>query len=379
MSRPLSTGRLRSRRAVTVTAWLALLSLPLLSIQACAETESTSVPRTDNGVIIPTNDAGAEASPSDDAAAEAAAPVPCAVGNLCTVPTPLTIGSIAALSGRSKDDVWASGSSGLLLRWDGKQWASLEADSRETLTSIFLTPDEMWGVSGSLVVRRGVDASTIRTTRWNYYGLYRYLTGIAVLANGDPYLLVAAPWDPGTAPDSLVKLVDFDAGQTESMEPPVISGTELTQDLSPRALFLVPNRALWIVGDRGQVARYPVATPEAGVVLPVDSQANLLAAWGYDDHLWAAGSNGAILHYDGATWHTESSGTNVTLRAIFGFSSNDIWAAGDEGTVLHFDGKSWSRISVGTYDGALRAIWGSAPDDVWIGGAQAMFHWGALR
>jgi hypothetical protein len=379
MSRPHRAGRRRA--AVSIAPWLALLSIPLLSVQACATSNDTPAPEPeDAGAIVPAIDSGEEASLPDDAAADVDdSPVPCAVGNLCRVKTPLAFGSIAALSGRAKNDVWATGTSGLVIRWDGTQWTALKAGGPDTLTSIFLTPDELWGVSGNLIVRRGVEATSIREVRWFDVGAERYLAGIAVLASGDALALRAASWESKGAPDCLAKVVDFDGGVAESADPPVVLGTELVQELSPRALFLVPNKALWLVGDQAQVARYSVSSTGVGdgVVIPVDSQANLLAAWGQGDHLWAAGGNGTILHYDGANWHTESSGTTAALRAIFGFSSEDIWAVGDQGTVLHYDGKSWSRIASRS-DRDLRAIWGSAPDDVWIGGELAMFHWGAL-
>jgi hypothetical protein len=154
--------------------------------------------------------------------------------------------------------------------------------------------------------------------------------------------------------------------------------TNQAQEMAVRALHLVPDNYLWIVGDNGRVARYPVSPIGAGVVVPLESRANLLTAWGHDTHLWAGGTGGTILHFDGSAWHQETTGTSVTINAIFGFSSQDIWAAGDDGTVLHFDGSTWSLVSVAGYRGPLWTLWGSAPDDVWIGGEFAMFHWGAL-
>ncbi|OJY30759.1 MAG: hypothetical protein BGO98_28745 [Myxococcales bacterium 68-20] len=377
-------GAGRRRIAVALAPPLTLLSMGLVSIQGCATASEAAPPvEEDAVVVVPSPDSGdpdggsAEASIPDDAATDKEAP--CGVGNLCRVQTPLASGSIAAMSGRSKNDVWATGSSGFIMRWDGQQWLALEPGGPDTLTNIFLTPDELWGVAGNLIVRRNVDPTSIRDVRWFSVGEHRYLTGIAVLANGDPFVLRSASWESGTAPDCLAKIQNFDAGDPESVAAPVLLGTELAQELSPRALHLVPNKALWIVGDHARVARYSMTSAGLGpgVVVPVDSQANLLAAWGEGDQLWATGGNGTILHYDGTRWHAADTGTTVTLRAIFGFSSKDIWAAGDQGTVLHYDGTTWSPVSARS-DRDLRAIWGSAPDDVWIAGERSIFHWGAL-
>src|SRR5262249_45120506 len=155
---------------------------------------------------------------------------------------------------------------------------------------------------------------------------------------------------------------------------PVYPATNAAQPSSVQALFLVPDKALWLVGDRGTVVRYRVSPLglSQGEVIPLDSQGSLLAAWGYDDQLWTVGRKGTILHFDGSNGQTEYSGTTASMTAIFGLSPTDIWAAGESGTVLHFDGTTWSRRSLGRYSGTLTSIWGASSDDVWIGGEDAM-------
>ncbi|MBN9163717.1 MAG: hypothetical protein J0I07_22305 [Myxococcales bacterium] len=336
----------------------------------------------DGGIVIPMSDSGDEASLADagaDAIEGDSLSLPCAAGRVCRVETPLTIGSVASLSGRSKDDVWASASRGGVMRWDGRQWAALESTITETLSSLYLTADETWGVGGVLALRRRIDGSSVKTVQASIYTLT--LSGIAVLANGDIYLSYMQPYLSGvTAPGVLAKLMSFDAPLMIEFAPdPVLAATNQAKQLPFRALFHVPDEALWLVGDNAAIARYPISPSlGTGVVMPVASQADLFAAWGQGDQLWAAGSGGTILHFDGTDWNEEETGTRATLRAIFGFAPNDVWAAGDEGTVLHFDGERWSKIEMGNYRRPLRAIWGAAPDDVWFGGELGMFHWGAL-
>jgi hypothetical protein len=61
------------------------------------------------------------------------------------------------------------------------------------------------------------------------------------------------------------------------------------------------------------------------------------------------------------------SGTNVTLRDVWGSSSSDVFAVGDNGTILHFDGSRWSAMSSPTAD-TLRGISGTSPDNVYASG-----------
>jgi hypothetical protein len=373
-----SRARLR-RFAAALAISVGPLSAALLSSAGCAVADESNRAATDDdgGILIPAPDAGDEASLVDADAGTESPGLPCAVGNLCRVQIPLTRGFVASLSGRSKDDVWAGGSSGVVMHWNGQEWAALDSEIHETLSSLFLTADETWGVAGSLVLRRRIEASSVRTFRVNEFS--RSLSGVAVLENGEAYISYLPPYFLDTTPDVLAKITDFDTARVTFEPDPVLAANNQAREMAVRAVFLVPDRALWLVGNHANIARYPVSPAlGAGVVMPVASRADLLAAWGQGDHLWAAGGGGTILHFDGTDWNEEETGTKATLNAIFGFAPDDIWAAGDEGTVLHFDGDRWSRIEMGGYRGHLRAIWGHAPDDVWVGGERAMFHWGAL-
>ncbi len=373
-------SRTKSRHAAAAVAYLAgPLALALLSSAACAVATDSNGTETDSdggSLVVPTTDSGSEASLVDADSADTELPnVPCAPSALCRVSTPLTVGSVVSLTGRSTNDVWAAGSRGVLMHWDGKKWKALESPTEETLTSLFLTADETWGVAGMLLVRRGIEPSSVRTLRLAPTIVF---SGVAILGNGDTYVSLLSPLN---APDplALLQITDFDNMGLGLAPSPVLEATGQPQALATRALFLVPDRALWLVGNHASIARYTVSPGLGdGVVMPVPSQADLFAAWGQADHLWAAGSGGTILHFDGTDWTVEDTGTNVTLNAIFGFAPNDIWAAGEEGTVLHFDGQRWSRVEIGGYRGQLKAIWGAASDDVWFGGERAMFHWGAL-
>ncbi|MDD5307551.1 MAG: hypothetical protein PHU25_09560 [Deltaproteobacteria bacterium] len=55
------------------------------------------------------------------------------------------------------------------------------------------------------------------------------------------------------------------------------------------------------------------------------------------------------------------------LRAIMGTGPNDIYAAGTCGLLLHFDGKKWNEVDLGV-DGRLNAVWTIAQDNVLVGG-----------
>ncbi len=81
-------------------------------------------------------------------------------------------------------------------------------------------------------------------------------------------------------------------------------------------------------------------------------QTNLMDVWGSSvDNIYAVGSFGSILHYDGTRWTPMESGTEKDLEGVWGFVRKDsdtgeitreeVFAVGSDGTILRYDGTSW--------------------------------------
>ena len=83
--------------------------------------------------------------------------------------------------------------------------------------------------------------------------------------------------------------------------------------------------------------------------------------------MFAVGSDGTILHYNGTSWSEHSSGVTYYLYSVWGSSASDVFAAGENGTILHYNGTNWSEQSSGTTN-ALFGIWGSSDSDVFAVG-----------
>jgi uncharacterized repeat protein (TIGR01451 family) len=89
--------------------------------------------------------------------------------------------------------------------------------------------------------------------------------------------------------------------------------------------------------------------------------------WGTSgSDVFAVGSDGTILHYDGTTWSPMSSGTTKGLRGVWGSSGSDVFAVGSDGTILHYDGSDWNPMS--NPGGYHYAVWGSSGIDVFVVG-----------
>src|SRR5438876_3458348 len=69
--------------------------------------------------------------------------------------------------------------------------------------------------------------------------------------------------------------------------------------------------------------------------------------WGASaSDVWAVGGGGGstgatILHYNGTSWSSVSSGTTQNLYGVWGTSASDVWAVGDNGASVQYNGTSW--------------------------------------
>lgn len=99
------------------------------------------------------------------------------------------------------------------------------------------------------------------------------------------------------------------------------------------------------------------------------------ALWGRStDDLWAVGADGALLHWDGARWSLEPSGTTRDLKAIHGSAAGDVRLAGD-GIILRRNGDGWSRDPADTEEFNANDVWSFGPDDLWVAAGVVAAHW----
>ena len=99
----------------------------------------------------------------------------------------------------------------------------------------------------------------------------------------------------------------------------------------------------------------------------------LQGVWGgASNDVWAVGTAGWIIHWNGKKWANTRSGTNQSLTGIWGSGPKDVWAITGRsslGSIFHWDGSAWSTtVSTDDMPGTLTGIWGNGPKDVWAVG-----------
>lgn len=114
--------------------------------------------------------------------------------------------------------------------------------------------------------------------------------------------------------------------------------TSATVDGSVTVADVASARACGDVGPFGWVPESQKAT----AINDAGELATLFGVWGTDENaVWAVGTGGTVIHYDGAQWIRQKTPTDVTLTAVWGTTEKDVWAVGHHGTVIHYDGTEW--------------------------------------
>lgn len=309
---------------------------------------------------------------------------------------PITKGSLFDVWGSSSKDVWAVGSSGIILHFDGQSWTSVPSGTTQSLNAVWGSgTNNVWvGSSTQLMLHgggMGVDGGAfavtpIYTQEQNsmiatIYDLDGtgpndvWAVGDYTILWGDPQLgaitIGAWHWD-GDGWNRVPVVNDFSRPGADAR-------------VALRSVWAANAGDVWLGGNFGRTYRNPAWSPSAPIsrggavgMQPLApwveydsaSRADIERTWGtWSDDVWAVGRNGVLRHWDGTSsflWSTIDLGTTEDLHGVWGRSKDDVWAVGDNSAIAHWDGKQWTRELA---DPGLRlyGVWGDA-NDVFIVG-----------
>lgn len=272
-----------------------------------------------------------------------------------TVPSPDDRAFLDAVWGSGPNDVWAVGAGPLP---DTNLWGPVEGPMAATDSS---------GVAYGMFWD-GPWASTI--LRWNGSAWSKVRTGTGSLHD---------VW--GSGPNDVWVV----GGNNDTGEGTILrwDGSAWTESSSPEGrLWGVWGSSpddVWAVGELGKILHW---NGSAWSNVPSGTGGDLKAVWGSGPNdVWAVGPASTILRWNGSVWSgmeipttplvpasPEQPGVAGWLNGVWGSASNDVWATGTSGAILRWNGSLWSSMSSGTTNG-LGGVWGSGPNDVWTVGA----------
>jgi hypothetical protein len=225
------------------------------------------------------------------------------------------------------DDGWAVGKHGVILHWDGTQWAPAESPTDKDLDKVsFFEKDSGWAAS-----RQGVIIKFIGGKWWEYSTLAPAPRAIALDPNGGGWML--GLWQSGdvmlfwNGSDWVKYLGAFPDGEVTSIASPAPG--------KAWAVGWIPGRSrtgmVWHWTSRGWVRALSMRA------LPIRA-AEIMG----DNAIWAVGDNGITDFWDGASWTEIDNPTTQSLSAVRFLSPTNGWAAGEGGQIMHWDGNFWS-------------------------------------
>jgi hypothetical protein len=150
-----------------------------------------------------------------------------------------------------------------------------------------------------------------------------------------------------------------------------LSGSPTSDDRA--YLVLERNRGLYRVSKSGDVKFSRIHPERDGFLMDLRA---IAGKW------YAVGGNHQIYRLEGRSWKALDDGVYVAgaageakiLWSIDGTSSDDVYAVGSSGVILHFDGKRWTREKSPTTSGFQRVICVSK-DEVYVCGyANALYR-----
>jgi hypothetical protein len=386
----------RERRLLLPISLLVAATLPVFA--SCAEAEDSRPPQNDASVSLPEASSSDVAEPTPEAGSDAgcdasdndcvASVISCDVAPWCPVPSAVsTRFTLKAVWGTGPTDVWAVGSGGSIVHWDGTAWIATPTDSSNTFNAVLGTsPTDIWAVSMTDVIYRS-SGFTGGTAQWTLVpgasaGPNEAMMATALWHNGSGDLRIGARsrFINGTFFNQYALATDDDGGI--AWKPIEGRGTIYGIWGAATDLWMLIDNSDYNTWERAKIL-HGVAGPKGALEwTSVDSQSTLRleAIWGSSpDDIWAVGDKGTIrrMKKGASRWEVIPSPTQEQLHAVWGSAADDVWAVGDNGTILHFDGTEWTPSLAAFGLGKkpdLRGVWGSSKNDVWIVGESGALH-----
>ncbi len=216
---------------------------------------------------------------------------------------------VNAVWGVTANDMYAVGSGGLIMHYDGKTWQYMQG-----VNHAFLMSTKFHGVCG--------------TNTNNVY----------VISDYDVIYFDGIMW----------RKSKWIWGQFFA-----IWGSSMTD--------------MWVTSSDGMLWSHGARNDWDLVMLPKDMQANYYAIYGFSSgEIFVAGENGKMLKGHDYKFTRVETGTTENIRALWGTSPKDLYAAGDNGLLMHYDGQAWQRLYLS--NSYFKSISGSSSGELFVVG-----------
>lgn len=240
--------------------------------------------------------------------------------------------------GTSPTDLYAVGTLGTVIHYDGSGWSRIRAGGPHL--------SGLWGAGTGELFAVGDNATILAHTGsdWSVHSTGLPVRGVWGAGSGDVYAVA----DVGT-------ILHYD-GSSWTLENTGLTYPALTADF--HGVSGTSSSDVWVVGQGGAILHYDGVDWSESRAVGSGSNLNDVWANGPDD-VFAVGASSTLLHYDGSAWNSHSSLLTSSYQTVHGAAGNAVWAVGSGGAIAHYDGTGWSAQSSGTTS-MLFGIWAAA-------------------
>jgi hypothetical protein len=199
--------------------------------------------------------------------------------------------------GFGPNDIWAVGSAGLIMHWDGASWTEAEAPK----------VGDLLGISG------------VPATETTGPELYAVGLGGAILHyDGNVWTQQQMPFGDGGVP------LGMDLHAVAANRP----GNAVAVGIDATVIQTTDAGATWTL------VRVPTQETLNGVWVPPGGEAGVIV-----------GNLGTILEWDGSAWQRRRiSGLTAHLKGVWGFDAANVFALGLNGTLASNQGGTWAKL-----------------------------------
>lgn len=301
--------------------------------------------------------------------------------------------SIRELTGRGDNDIWATGSHGFVVHFDGQTWTPTRIPGNADYSGIALAgTNEAWTVGASARARLKAgqwrEDYAVVTRQWLRTASATSPTNIWALGSmGDIVRRTASGWQRVESPlspdtddmEAVLALADNDVWFGGYWRSAHWNGT--TFDLVPeltgiKAMWAASRTNIWAVGEYGVMFHYD-GLAWTKTTPPVSGDFRSISGTSAND-IWIAGGT-QVLHYNGTAWSAVDIGLAQfeETSTVLAIAPNDVWITGEQTYVRHFDGTAWTKVTATTKERPwIRSGWAAASNDVWfVVEDSELLHW----
>lgn len=245
----------------------------------------------------------------------------------------------------NQNTTYAVGAGGTILRYDGVNWVSMMPGTSVQLNAV-------WGSSPTDVFAVGANGTILHYngTTWTFIpsGATDQLNGVWGSSPTDVFAVGANG-----------KILHYDGKSWTDMSNPAVNPLN--------DVWGTANNDVFAVGANGTILYYNGSMWQK---IPNATNTALNEVWGTLDSVYFVGDSGTILRFtnSGGLEPQMQSGTTDQLYGIWGTSDSDVFATGTSGTIIHFDGNAWTKMLSGATE-PLMDVYGNSSYDVFAVGA----------